>query len=223
MAQKNKQFVVLGLGIFGSTIAKKLASYNYEVIAVDKSMDCVNRVSEFVTQAIKADFTDIDQLRAIDVSECDAAIVATGSLLEESIMAVMNLKELGVPFIIAKAKNRKYKQVLEKLGADRVVRPEKEMGVRIAKQLVSKNIVDLIDIDKEYSMVEMLTPKKWVDKTLIELNLRDNYGLNVIGIRKKGDSHLDPNPNPNEKINDDDTIFFIADHEMFTKIDDLVE
>jgi trk system potassium uptake protein TrkA len=223
MVQQNKQFVILGLGIFGSTIAKKLSSYNYEVIAVDKSMDCVNRVSEYVTQAIKADFTDIDQLRAIDVSECDAAIVATGSLLEESIMAIMNLKELGVPYIIAKAKNRKYMQVLEKLGADRVVRPEKEMGVRIAKQLISKNIVDLIDIDKEYSMVEMLTPKKWVDKTLIELNLRDNYGLNVIGIRKKGDSHLDPNPDPNEKISDDDTIFFIADHEMFTKIDDIVE
>ena len=223
MTQQNKQFVILGLGIFGSTIAKKLSSYNYEVIAVDKSMDCVNRVSEYVNQAIKADFTDIDQLRAIDVSECDAAIVATGSLLEESIMAIMNLKELGVPYIIAKAKNRKYKQVLEKIGADRVVRPEKEMGVRIAKQLVSSNIVDLIDIDKEYSMVEMLAPNKWTGKSLIELNLRDNYGINVIGIRKKGLNNLDPNPNPNEKINEDDTLLFIADHEMFTKIDEIME
>jgi len=223
MTKKNKQFVILGLGIFGSTIAKKLSSYNYEVIAVDKSMDCVNRVSEFVNQAIKADFTDIDQLRAIDVSECDAAIVATGSLLEESIMAIMNLKELGVPYIIAKAKNKKYKQVLEKIGADRVVRPEKEMGVRIAKQLVSSNIVDLIDIDQEYSMVEMLAPKKWIGQSLIELDLRDNYGLNVIGIRKKGDNHLDPNPNPYDKISDDDTLLFIADHEMFTKIDEIVE
>lgn len=102
-----KQYVILGLGIFGSTIAKTLSQYNHEVIAIDKDLACVDRVSDFVTQAIQADFTDIDQLRAIGIQDCDAAVVATGSHLEESIMGVMNLRELGIPFIMAKAKNKK--------------------------------------------------------------------------------------------------------------------
>lgn len=133
-----KQYVILGLGIFGSTIAKTLSQYNHEVIAIDKDLACVDRVSDFVTQAIQADFTDIDQLRAIGIQDCDAAVVATGSHLEESIMGVMNLRELGIPFIMAKAKNKKYMQILQKIGADYVVRPEKEMGERVAKKLVSR-------------------------------------------------------------------------------------
>jgi len=165
-----KQYVILGLGIFGSTIAKTLSQYNHEVIAIDKDLACVDRVSDFVTQAIQADFTDIDQLRAIGIQDCDAAVVATGSHLEESIMGVMNLRELGIPFIMAKAKNKKYMQILQKIGADYVVRPEKEMGERVAKKLVSRNIIDLIDIDDDYSIVEIAAPAKWVGKTLKALD-----------------------------------------------------
>ena len=219
---KRKTFVILGLGVFGSTIAKKLSSYNHEVIAIDKDMDCVERVSEYVTEAIKADFTDIEQLKAIGVSDCDAAVVATGSHLEESILAIMNLKELNVPYIIAKAKNKKYLEVLSKLGADRVVRPEKEMGERIAKKLVSNSIIDLVDLDSYYSMVEIAAPDKWVGKTLIELDLRNKYNINVVGIRDQQDK-LHPSPNPNQAIKKDDILLFIADNEMFTKIDDIIQ
>ena len=151
---KRKSFAVLGLGVFGSTIAKRLSSYDYDVIAIDSDMSCIDRLSDFVSIAIQADITDINQLKSAGVSDVDCAIVATGSHLENSIIAVMNLKELGTPYIVAKAKNKRYMKILEKIGADRVILPEKEMGERVAKQLVSSNIIDLIDIDDEYSVLK---------------------------------------------------------------------
>ena len=216
-----KQYVILGLGIFGSTIAKTLSQYNHEVIAIDKDLACVDRVSDFVTQAIQADFTDIDQLRAIGIQDCDAAVVATGSHLEESIMGVMNLRELGIPFIMAKAKNKKYMQILQKIGADYVVRPEKEICEREAKKLVSRNIIDLIDIDDDYSIVEIAAPAKWVGKTLKALELRTNYGINVLGIRKNPKEHLSISPDAFYTIEANDQLLVIADNKIFKKFESL--
>jgi len=220
---ERKTFVVLGLGIFGSTIAENLYMYGHDVIAIDKDMDCVRRIENKVTKPIAADFTDFEVLENLDIAECDAAIVATGSHLEESVLAIMNLKRLKIPYIIAKAKNKKYMQILAKLGADRVIRPEKEMGERIARKLVSNSIVDLMDIDSEFSMVELNIPDKWVGKTLMELDLRNTHGINIIGIRKENDKHLNPNPDPNEVIEKKSTILIIADKELFKKIDDIVK
>ncbi len=219
MSNKTKTYAILGLGIFGSTISKTLSDYNYEVIAVDSDITCVDRVAEYVTNAVQADITDIEQLRAIGIQDCDVAVVATGSHLEDSIMAIMNLKELGVPYILAKAKNKKYMQIFEKIGADRVIRPEKEMGERIAKQLVSKNIVDLIDIDSEYSVVEIIAPEIWVGKPLKDLNLRAKYGINILGIRKKPKEHLSISPNADYVIELDDRLLVIADNTVFKKFD----
>lgn len=219
MSNKTKTYAILGLGIFGSTISKTLSDYNYEVIAVDSDITCVDRVAEYVTNAVQADITDIEQLRAIGIQDCDVAVVATGSHLEDSIMAIMNLKELGVPYILAKAKNKKYMQIFEKIGADRVIRPEKEMGERVAKQLVSKNIVDLIDIDSEYSVVEIIVPEIWVGKPLKDLNLRAKYGINILGIRKKPKEHLSISPNADYVIELDDRLLVIADNTVFKKFD----
>ena len=150
---KEKQYAVIGLGIFGSTISKTLSQYGFEVIAVDKNVECVERVSEYVTQGVIGDATDLEFLKNIGIADVDVAVVAIGNHLEESILSVLNLKELGVPYIIAKAKNKQFKAVLEKIGADRVVRPEKEMGQKIAKSLMRNNIIDLIEIDDSYSIV----------------------------------------------------------------------
>ncbi len=222
MSQR-KSYCVLGLGIFGSTLAKKLALYNHEVIAVDNDMSCVERITDSVDVCIKADFTDVEQLRAIGVADCDVAIVATGSHLEESVLAIMNLKELGVPYVVAKAKNKKFQNILLKVGADRVVRPEREMGERVAKQLVSQNIVDLIDIDDEYSIVEIVAPGKWIDKSLIELNLRNAYGINVLGIRKNANDKLSISPAADYKIALGDRLLVIADTAIFKKFSDIAE
>ncbi len=213
-----KSYAILGLGVFGSTIAKTLSMFNYDVIAIDRDMVCVDRLSDDVSSAIQADITDIDQLRAAGVSDVDCAIVATGTHLEDSIMAVMSLKELGIPYVVAKAKNKKYMQILEKVGADRVIRPEKEMGVRVAKQLVSSNIVDLIDVDDEYSLIEIIAPKAWVNSTLSNLDLRGKFGVNIIGIRKSPTAKLSISPGANYIIEPTDILVIIAEKTKFEKI-----
>lgn len=220
---KTKTFAVLGLGIFGSTVAKKLSEYNYEVIAVDRDMSCVERLSDTVTQAVRADFTDIEQLKAIGVQDCDVAVVAAGDLLEESILGVMNLKELKIPTVLAKAKNKRYMEILLKIGADRVVRPEKEMGERTAKQLVSENIKDLIDLDEEYSIIEIQAPAKWVNKTLRDLNLRAKYGINVLGVRKNPNDHLSISPAADYAIEANDCLLVIAENALFSKFEDIIQ
>lgn len=216
---KQKTYAILGLGIFGSTIAKTLSEYNCEVIGIDKDISCVERVSEFATQAVQADFTDIDQLRAIGVEDADVAVVATGSRLEESIMAILNLKELGVPYILAKAKNKMYMQILLKIGADKVVRPEKEMGERVAKTLLSRNVIEMVDIDDEYSIMELHAPRNWVGKALIDLELRTKYGVNILGIRKHPGESLKISPAADYIIEPDDQLLVIVQNDEFEKFE----
>ena len=220
---KNKTYAILGLGIFGSTIAKQLAKYNYEVIAIDKDIHCVERLDDTFIQAVRADFTDIDQLRSIGVKDCDVAVVASGSRLEESIMAVLNLKELGIPHILAKAKSRRYMEILTKIGADQVVRPDKEMGERVAKRLISQNIVDIIDLDDDYNIIEILAPKKWTGKALRDLDLRAQYGINIIGIRKAIHEPLSISPLADYVIEKEDYLLMIAENAQFDENMELFE
>lgn len=218
---KRRTYLVLGLGIFGSTISKELTKYNQDVIALDLDMTCVERMSDLIAQAVCCDFTDIEQLKAIGIDNVDVAIVATGSHLEESILAIMNLRQLGVPYVLAKAKNRRYGEILKKIGADRVVMPEKETGLRMAKALLAWNIVELIDLDDEYSIMEVKAPDSWVGKTLLDLKLRSSMGINVLGIRSGEDQHLTVTPNPTFKISASDKLLVVADKSIFENYEDL--
>lgn len=220
---RNKQYVVLGLGIFGSTIAKTLSQFGCEVLAIDKNPECVQRVSDFVTKAVIGDITDQQFLIDLGVEEFDVGIVAIGNHLEESLLGVLNLREIGVPYIIAKAKNKRFKSVLEKIGANRVIRPEKEMGEKVARSLLRKNITDLIEIDENYSVVEMKVPHAWVEHSLYELNLRKNYGINILGKRDKETHRLILSVDPQEKIQLDDHFLMIAETDKIEKFDYLVE
>lgn len=217
MIKEHKQYAVLGLGIFGSTIAKTLSDANCEVIAIDKDIESVQRLADTVTSAVKGDITDIDVLRNAGVGECDIAVVAVGSHLEESIMAVFNVRELGVPFVVAKAKNKRYMEILKKVGAHKVVRPEKEMGVVTAKSLLNDNIIERIAFDNDYSVVEINTPDIWINKTLIDLNLRDQYGINILGIRRP-DEKMNVTPSPDYILTKDDHIVLIAESENLEKL-----
>lgn len=219
MKREDKQYAVLGLGVFGSTVAKTLSAYNYEVVAVDADLKCVERMADIVTQAVQCDITDKEELRAAGVGDCDIAIVGTGSHLEATVMAIINLKELGVPYIIAKAKNKRYMQIFSKVGADRVVRPEKEMGVVVAKSLLSNSIIDMIDIDGDYSLVELKVPPKWVDHSLRELDVRNRYGINVIGVRKHNSQKLSVSLDADYVIEEDDQMVVIADTKTIEKFD----
>lgn len=209
----------MGLGIFGSTVAKTLSEYGYDVIGMDLDLANVDRVAEYVTQAVQADFTDIEQLRMAGVSDVDVAIIATGSKLEASIMAVLHLKELGVPFILAKAKNKVNMQILLKIGADRVIRPEKEMGERVAKSLLSQNIIDLVDIDDEYSMMELQAPKDWIGKALKNLDLRARFGVNVLGYRSAESAKLNLNIGADYILSEDDLLLVIVENKKFESLE----
>jgi trk system potassium uptake protein TrkA len=216
---RRKSFAILGLGIFGSTVAKTLAEYGYDVIGVDNEISCVDRMSDIVTQAVQADFTDIEQLRQAGVQDVDVAIIATGSKLEASVMAIIQLKELGVPYIMAKAKNKVYMQILLKVGADRVVRPEKEMGERVAKSLMSQNIIDMIDIDDDYSIMELSAPSKWVGHALKDLDLRNQYGVNVLGIRTVLNPRLNLGMTADYVVHTDDTLLVIVENNKFEALE----
>lgn len=214
-----RQYAVLGLGVFGSTVAKTLSKHNCEVIAVDCDSKCVNRMADIVTQAMQCDISDIEQLRSAGIQDCDVAFVSMGSHLEESALGIINLKELGVPYIICKAKNKRYKQVFLELGANKVVRPEKEMGEQIAKSVLGRNIIDIIDLDKDYSVIEVPAPQEWVGKTLVELDLRKRYSVNVVGIKSITDALLNVSPDPDYQIHEQDHLMIIASSNTLEKID----
>lgn len=185
--EKKLQYAVLGLGIFGSTVSKTLSKYGCEVIAMDKDKECVQRMADTVSQAICGDITDVNVLRNAGLAECDVAIVAIGSHLEDSILCLLHLKELGIPYVVAKAKNKVNSEILYKIGADKVVTPEKEMGVITGKGLLNRNILDVRDLNDEYSILEIEVPDSWKQKTLLEINPRKKYGINILAIREKDD------------------------------------
>ena len=205
-----KQFVVLGLGIFGSTLVKTLSQYGREVIAIDKNPENVQRVADFATKAVIGDVTDFQFLSDLGLDDMDVGIVAIGDRLEDSILATMNLKELGVPYVIVKAKNKRFKVVLEKIGADYVVRPEKEMGEKVARTLLRKNIKDLIE------------PQAWVGKTLSQLDLRKLYSINVLGKRNPHTHKLEVPVDPNLEIELNDTFLVLAQTDEIEKYDYLL-
>ena len=215
----SKQYAVLGLGIFGSTVATTLAEYGCEVIAVDQDESCVERVADEVTKAVVANVTDQEELRAIGIEDIDVAIVAIGTHLEEAVLATMNLKELGVPYVIAKAKNKQFMKILEKVGANKVIRAEKDMGLKVAKSLLRKSIVDLVELDEDYSVVEIKAPLDWVGKNFIDLNIRRVYNMNIIGIKHGDEDHLSLDVAPEYVIQNGDHFLVIGKTKELERFD----
>ena len=178
-----KTVAVLGLGLFGVSVAKTLAKNGVEVIAMDKNMDHVEEVSEYVTNAMQGDFTKIENLEAALVQTADVAIVATGELLEVQITAIFHLKKLGIPHIIVKTKNQMYSDVLKKVGADRVVLPEVEIGVELGSEISQARVLDLLELDEDYHIIEIEALEEWYDKSLSDLRLTRESKLNILGVK----------------------------------------
>ena len=187
-----KSFVVIGMGRFGTEVAKRLYELGCEVLAIDRSSDLVQPMANLVTQAVVGDARDKEVLRALGAKEFDCAIVAIGDNLADSVLATMNLKELGVPCIVCKAYDETHRQVLRKLGADRVVIPEQEQADRLAKNLSSPNVLDYIELSKEYGIIEIPAPKSWQGKSLKELNVRAKLGVNIIAVKRGGRINVSP-------------------------------
>lgn len=176
-----KQFAVIGLGRFGSSVARTLASMGHQVIAIDNDLAKVEAIMDKVTTAIQLDARDEEALRSVGVRNADVAVVSIGQNIEANILITLMCKEMGVQCVVAKAVNDQQGKVLEKIGADRIIYPERDMGEKVARTLATGNVLDHIDISPTYSIVEMIAPKNFVNNTLGQLNIRPRYGVNEIG------------------------------------------
>lgn len=189
-----KTYAVLGLGKFGGAIARELSEMGCDVIAVDINENLVKEFQNQVSYAVVADVTDIDAMRELGISEVDAIFISIADELESSIMAALVAKELGVANIIAKASSKLHGKLLNKIGVNRVVYPEKEMGIRLAKNIVAGNFLDMIDLSSEYTIVELTVPKNWVGRSLLDINVRRKYGINIVALKIDEDIKIDLSP-----------------------------
>jgi len=180
-----RQCVVVGLGTFGASVARTLIEKGCEVLAIDEDEEKVKEISEIVTQAVQADATDEKTLRSLGVDKMDAAVVSTGENMEGSILITLLMKELGVKTIVAKAVSASHGSVLRKVGATRVVFPERDMGVRLAESLATPSILEHIELSPEYSIMEVHAPESFIGRTLREIDVRAKLGLNIIAIKRK--------------------------------------
>lgn len=197
-----KQFGIIGLGRFGSSVAITLEKLGYQVLAIDKNESKVDSVKDFVTSARQTDATDAESLKEAGISNCDVVVVAIGGDMQNSILTTMVLKEMGTKRIIVKASNVMHGKVIEKIGVEKIVYPEKDTGIRIAHQLVSSNILDFIQISNDYSMEEIKISDYIKGKTLKEMNLRKKYDIEVLAIKRGEKLILIPNAEEELLIND---------------------
>lgn len=218
-----KTIGILGLGIFGSTIAKTLAENDFDVIVLDKNAENVNRLEHFIAKGVIGDMTDLELLEAIGLAECDAVVIASGTNLESSILALMNCKKLGIKTIIAKAKNKMFQEVLKQMGATSVILPEKLTGIRVAKNLMRTTIQDIVELDEYTSIIEFLPPKKWIGKTLDQLDLRNRYEINIIGMRETKGARLNVGISSDTIIKEQVVLVGIAESDLFERYDYLNE
>ena len=187
-----KSYIIIGLGRFGQTLARQLCALGAEVLALDKRSDLVQQVAEDVTHAVVGDGQDKEVLRALGARNFDCGIIAIGSNLAASVLTAMNLKELGVPYIICKAHDETHRKVLEKLGVDRVIIPEQENAQRLARSLNSHNVLEYIELSEDYGILEIPAPKGWIGKTIKELNVRAKLGVSIIAVDNDRETNVSP-------------------------------
>jgi len=223
-----KQFGIFGLGSFGMTVAMELSEKKFNVLAVDSDHERVNIASEFVAHTVICDATDEKSLRDAGAENIDVAIVSVGKDVAASIMITMNLKEIGVKYIVAKATSPNQGKVLKKIGADRVIFPERDMAVRLVQQLTNPSIFEYLEFSTDYGLMEIVTPKSFENKTIKEIDLRKRYGITLIAIKranpvvdKNGETQIKElvllSPSPDESIIKGDIMVLIGSYENLEK------
>lgn len=213
---QKKEFAVFGLGRFGWSVAMTLAKSGCEVLVVDDNEDKVNEIANYVTHAVKAHIADVETLRSLGLSNFDGAVIAMGEDLEASVMMTILVKELGVPYVLAKAQTDLQAKILRKVGADMIVFPEKETGIRIANNLIMGNFFDAVELSSTFSLMELDPLNDWSGRSLKELNLRTKYKINVIGIKRNGDLLIATDADTS--LTEDDTLIVIGNNETLNKL-----
>lgn len=214
---EKKQFIVIGLGRFGTSVAKTLYQLGHDVLAVDVNEERVHDIAESVTHSLQTDVTDEENLRSLGINNFDVAVIGIGVDMQDSIMITLLVKEIGVKYVIAKANSDLHAKILYKIGADKVVFPERDTGVRVAHDIVGTNILDYIELSSEYSLAEIMATREWYDKTLGELNMRAKYGINVVAIKRQDD--IDIAPSSEYKIIKGDIIVAIGKYKNLNKLE----
>lgn len=214
-----KQFAVIGMGRFGSSVATTLYNLGYEVLGIDENEDRTQDVVNRVTHTIRADSTDEDALRALGIRNFDVVVVAIGQDIQASILTTLILKELGVKTLIVKAQNELQGKVLAKIGADKVIYPERDMGQRVAHNLISPNIIDYIELSDDYSIVEIHTTSYMVGKNLRELNFRAKYGCNVMALKNRVNGKMNIAPSADDFLTEEDVLVVVGSNEDLKRLE----
>lgn len=213
-----KQYGVIGLGRFGASVARTLYEYGYDVMAIDSNEDRIQENLNYVTHAVQADTTDEEALKALGIRNFDVVVVSIGQDIQSSILTTLILKELGVPQIVVKAQNELHGKVLYKIGADKVVFPERDMGLRVAHHLISPNILDFIELADDYSIVEIVASDFMIGKNLRELDVRAKYGCNVMAI--KSGNKVNVAPLASDRINREDVLVVMGQNDDLQKFEE---
>lgn len=216
-----KTFLVIGLGRFGSAVATELCALGNEVLAIDSREELVQAIAPQVTHAVTADARDQEVLRELSARNFDCAVVAIGNDIGTSALITLNLKELGVEKVVAKASSHTHRKVLEKIGADRVVFPEHEMGGKLAHTLSNAKVLNFIELSEEASIVELPAPQAWVGKTLRELDVRSVYGVNVVALRRGDKGRMTITPDPDEPLTETDIAVILGLDKQVNRIQKL--
>ena len=214
-----RQFAIIGIGRFGSNMAKALTKMGYEVLAIDKNMERVQEFSNEFTHVVQADATDENALRELGILNFDVVVVAIGEDVQANVLTTLQLKEIGAPYIVSMARDSLQIKLLEKIGADRVVSPERDMARRVAYNLASTSVMDYIELSPQFSIVEIAVPEDFLDKTLMESDIRAKYGINVVAIKRKNDLII--SPRPTERLQKGDVAIVVGSNDGINSLEEL--
>lgn len=210
-----KQFAVIGLGRFGISLAKELYKAGNDVYAIDTNEELVKEIAADVTYAVQADGTDINALKSLGIRNIDVLIIALASNISASLLTALNAIELGIPKIYAKAYSEPHAKILYKIGVAKVYFPEIDMGQRVARELCNSNLLDLIELDNNYSIAEIIAPQAWAGKTIAQLNVRKKYGITILLIKSK--DGIDISPSPEDVISEQSKLLVLGEEEQIQK------
>ncbi|SFG72485.1 trk system potassium uptake protein TrkA [Desulfotomaculum arcticum] len=215
---KDKQFAVIGLGRFGTSLISELSRMGYDVLAIDNDENTVNAAIEIAAHAVQMDATDEQALKSIGIRNFDVVVVSIGEHIQASIMTTLILNELGVKKVVAKAQNTMHGKVLERIGA-RVIYPERDMAVKLARSMVSNNILDQIELSPDYSIMEMMAPNSFAGKSLVDIGVRNKLGVTVLAVRRGGDIIVAPTAA--QLINEGDVLVALGKNEKLQRLIEL--
>ncbi len=218
MKQRKRSFCIIGLGRFGQTLAVNLAKTDHQVLVIDIDEDIINVMSDTVTNAVVGDPTNEVVLHAAGVADYDCAVVATAESINDSVLTTILLKELGVKQVVARAGSEQHGRVLEKVGADMVVFPERDMGEKLVNILNRNNVLEYIEFSDTHSIVEVAVPASWVGKTLIELNVRRRYGVTVLAVSDAETGDMNISPDPTKPFTGGEIVAILGENKAIDKI-----